>query len=148
MTRNPSVEVGHHALFPQKRPRVEFRVQGPANCRAGIVNADAEAGYVTGERAQILHPSFLRPEKSVEGCVARQVRDTDHLALVIDVIGDVSAGLSRFSAEIAEVCYFAFFPEQGMNRHEVVEEIRVESCTSARPANNHSVVVDLLSHAI
>src|SRR5580704_9863272 len=139
MTRNPGVEVGHHALFPQKRPRVEFRVQGPANCRAGVVNADAEARYVTGECAQILHPSFPGPEKSVESFVAPQVRVTDHLALIINVIGDVSARLSRFSAEITEVSDFTFFPEQSMNRHEVVEEIRIESCTSTRSPDNRSV---------
>jgi hypothetical protein len=38
----------------------------------------------------------------VESCVARHVRVTDHLALVINVKGDVSARLSRLAAEIAE----------------------------------------------
>src|ERR1035438_1364130 len=43
---------------------------------------------------------------------------------------------------------FAFFPEQSMNRHEVVEEIRVERRPSARPADDLSFVVDLLGDAI
>src|SRR5579863_5086696 len=148
MTGDQSVEVGHHALFPQKRPRVEFRIQGRADHRAGIVNADADARYVTRECAQIQHPSFPSPEKSVKSFVALQVRVTDYLALVIDVKGDVSACLSGFTTEIAEVCCFAFFPQQGMNRHEVKEQIGVESCTSTRPADNLSVVVDLLGDAI
>src|ERR1700722_17516845 len=148
MTRNQSVEVGHHALLPQKRPWIEFLVQGRANYRASVVNADADAGYVPGEFAQILHASFPGPEKSVKSFVAPQVRVTDHLTLVIKVIGDVSASLSRFAAKIAEVSRLAFFPEQGMNRHEVIEEIRVESCTSARSADNLSVVIDFLRDAI
>jgi hypothetical protein len=84
----------------------------------------------------------------VESCVARQVRVADHLALVINVKGDVSARLSRLAAEIAEVSRFAFFPEQRKNRHQLVEVNRVERCTIARCAHNLSVVVDLLGDAI
>src|SRR5579864_7512150 len=100
MTGNPGVEVGHHALLPHKRPRVEFRVEGHANHRASIVDADAVAGYVAGECAQILHTSFPGPEKSMKSCVARQVRATHDLTSVVNAVGGVSARLSGFAAEI------------------------------------------------
>src|SRR5208282_6515598 len=124
------------------------RVQGHANHRAAFVNADAVARQVAGECAQILHPSFPGPEKSVKSCVASQVRATDDLASVINVIGGVSARLSGLAAEIAQVRRFAVFPEQGMNRQQAVEEIRIERCTSARRAGNLSAVVDAVGHAV
>jgi hypothetical protein len=48
----------------------------------------------------------------VKGCVAGQVRITNHLVLTINVISDVPARLPRFAPEIAEVDRFAFFPEK------------------------------------
>ena len=86
----------------------------------------------------------------MESFVAPQVRVTDHLALIINVIGDVSARLSRFTTEIAEVNEQVMtFPKQGMNRNEVVEGkfgLKVAQVPDSRdpPPDNLSVVVDLL----
>jgi hypothetical protein len=64
---NQSVDVGHHALPPQKRPRVEVRVQGHANRRAIIVDADAVARLVAGECAQVLN--IVTGEGAVNGTI-------------------------------------------------------------------------------
>ena len=84
----------------------------------------------------------------MKSCVTRQVRVADHLVLIIDAVGDVAARLSRLATEIAEVSCSSSFPEQGVNRHQAVEEIQVERSTSTRPADNVSIAVDLLGDAV
>jgi hypothetical protein len=75
---NQSVEVAHHAVSPQESAAVVVHVARKADRPALVVNAESAAGKVTGERAEILHAGVLRPEESVAGCVARQIRATDN----------------------------------------------------------------------
>lgn len=74
-------------ICPATQPHQIAECRGRANYRAGVVNADAEARYVAESVHKSCIPVCLGPEKSVKSCVARQVRVTHYLALVINGLG-------------------------------------------------------------
>jgi hypothetical protein len=104
-------------------------------------NAAGCARNIPGKRAEVLHTGLFGPQEGVKSCVAGQVRKTNHLILVIEVIGEDSHTMSR-SAEATEVSHGAFLPEQGVKSLEIGQGIRAEGCAIARRANNITVVVD------
>ena len=71
--------------------KLNIRVQRCADHLTAVVNGVGKAREVPRKRADIPHPCLFGPEEGMKGCVAGQVRMTNHLTLVVDCTGVVSA---------------------------------------------------------
>jgi hypothetical protein len=129
---NQGVEVGHHAVLPEKGSAVFRLIAGPPNYLALAVNPVAAARKVTWKCPEVPHHAVF-PEESVNGCVARQVGETGHLALVINVVREVYT-----ASETAEVSHRAVLPQQCVKRR----------CATTRDPGNLVAVVDRRSKSI
>src|ERR1700722_3404088 len=73
--------------------------------------------------------------------VARQVRLTNHLALIVDVQSDVAKALTR-SPQAAQVDHCIFLPEQCVQGLKTLQNARIECRAWGGGSSNLSVVVD------
>src|SRR5262249_10564934 len=114
------------AVLPDDGTCVPVYIERPAHYLAFAVNAVTTAPNIPRKRAEVRHNTIL-PEESVNGCVARGVREPGHLALVIDVIRKVYS-----ASEAAEVGHRAVLPEHGVKSR----------CATTRGSGNLATVVD------
>ena len=88
-----------------------------------VIDPDPKAMTVAVERSQILHPTDLGPPECVTGSVARDIGAPDHLTIVVDGVRNMTQDLAR-AAEISEVDHAARFPQQRVQRLQMLPGIR------------------------
>jgi len=127
-----SVEIAHHAVFPEEDSAVPTGIARAAYHLSFIANPTGGTKDISGKGAEILHMVFFGPEEGMGGDPVGQNRVTNDLTPVIDDEWDSAVG----AAQIAQVKRPAVLPKQGVD-----DGLAIRRATS-RYTDHLAMVVD------
>ena len=106
-----SVEIGHHAVFPEEVSAVPAGIARAAYHLSFVVNPTGGTKGISGQRAEIPHMLFVGPEEGMGGHLVGQIRVTNDCPPVIDDEWNSAV----LASQTAQVKRLAVLPKQGVN---------------------------------
>src|SRR6266853_1228078 len=126
-----SVEICHHAVFPNKSAAISVRVAGKPDHLPLLIDSIGFAVHIAGKETETLHSARGRPDECLEKVAIRVVRRTseaNHIAALVNVRRRVPPR----RAKISKIDNLAVVPKQRMLCRETADSLIADSGNADR----------------